>query len=178
MERTRHERASSVNCVGEPLKRNVGLFHFVLTMEEQAEWRRWNLNGLTVTQLRVDYQFHLHMWSLEQDLLITFATPFTLRSSKSEVHILDPEQSESLCPLLSLLHRPVETFSASSTGECVLRFEDGTELRGVPMRGTNPGSRTGREGLRMHPCFVVSAPIHPGAEGAVIRRHSPTSACS
>ena len=101
-------------------------------MQEQAEWRTWNLNGLTVTQLRVDYQFHLHMWSLERELLITFATPFTLRSSKSEVHTFDLEQSESLCPLLSLLHRPVETFSASSTGECVLRFEDGTELRGVP----------------------------------------------
>ena len=85
-----------------------------------------------MTQLRFDFQFHLHMWSLERDLLITFGTPFTLRSQEGEVHAFDPERSESLCPLLSLLHRSVETFAASSIGECVLRFEDGTELRGVP----------------------------------------------
>jgi uncharacterized protein DUF6188 len=101
-------------------------------MNEEVEWRTWNLSGLKVTQLRVDFQFHLHMWSLERDLLITFGTPFTLRSPEGEVKRFDPERSVSLCPLLSLMHRSVETFAASSIGECVLRFEDGSELRGVP----------------------------------------------
>jgi len=121
-----------VEGLSAPLNTGVGLLPFVLSMEEQAEWRTWNLSGLKVTQLRVDSQFHLHMWSLERDLLITFGTPFTLRSPEAEVQTFDPERSMSLCPLLSLMHRSVETFAASSIGECMLRFEDGSELRGVP----------------------------------------------
>jgi hypothetical protein len=101
-------------------------------MKEQAEWQAWNLSGLEVTQLRLDFQFHVHMWSLERDLLITFGTPFTFRSATGEVYTFDPERTEGLCPLLPLLHRSVATFTASSDGECVLRFEDGAELRGEP----------------------------------------------
>ncbi len=88
-----------------------------------------------MTQLRLDFHFHVHMWSLERDLLITFGTPFTLHSATGDVHAFDPEQSETLCPLLSLLHRAVTTFAASSKGECILRFEDDSELRGEPHEG-------------------------------------------
>ena len=101
-------------------------------MKEHAEWRTWDVTGLKVTQLRLDYQFHVHMWSLERDLLITFGTPFTLRSATGEIHTFDPERSEELCPLLSLLHRSVVRFSASSKGACTLQFEDGADLRGEP----------------------------------------------
>ena len=101
-------------------------------MTEQDEWRTWNLHGLKVTQLRFDFQFHLHTWSLKRDLLLTFGTPFTFSSPDGEVLTYDPGRSDSLCPLLSLLHREVETFSVSTSGLCVLRFEDGSELRGEP----------------------------------------------
>jgi Family of unknown function (DUF6188) len=101
-------------------------------MKEQAEWRTWNLSRLEVTQLRLDFQFHVHMWSLERDLLVSFGAPFTFRSPTGEIHTFDPERSETLCPLLSLLHRSVATFAASSEGECVLQFEEGAELRSNP----------------------------------------------
>ena len=107
-------------------------FDYSSSMKEEAEWRTWNLSGLDVTQLRIDFQFHVHMWSLERDLLITFGAPFTFRSSTGEVHTIDPERSEKLCSLLPLLHRSVVSFAASSDGECALRFEDGAELRGKP----------------------------------------------
>jgi len=94
-------------------------------MTVQAEWRTWELSGLTVTQLRFDFSFSIHMWSLQRDLLITFGTPFTLQSDIGEAQTFDPERNETLAPLLSLLHRKVAGFSASSKGECVLRFEDG-----------------------------------------------------
>jgi Family of unknown function (DUF6188) len=101
-------------------------------MKEQAEWRTWDLSDLKVTQLRLDYYFHVHMWSLERDLLITFGTPFTLRSPTGEIRTFDPERSEELCPLLSLLHRSVVMFSALSEGACRLQFEGSAELRGEP----------------------------------------------
>ena len=101
-------------------------------MKERTEWRTWSLNGLKVTQLRLDFQFHVHVWSLDRDLLVTFSTPFKLCLPTGEVHIFDPELSEKMCPLLSLLHRPVAKFAASSEGACALRFEDGAELHAVP----------------------------------------------
>ena len=103
-----------------------------LTMTEQSEWRTWDLSGLDVTQLLFDFQFHVHMWSLQRDLLISFGMPFTFRSPDGEIRTYEPEQSESLWPLLGLLHRDVTTFAASSKGGCVLRFADGSELRGEP----------------------------------------------
>ena len=101
-------------------------------MNVNAEWRTWDLIGLKVTQLRLDFQLHVPMWSLQREILIIFGTPFVLRRPTGEDQIFDPEQSETLCPLLSLLHRPVERFAASSDGRCLLRFADGTELHGEP----------------------------------------------
>ena len=133
-------------------------------MTQQDEWRTWNLCGLKVTQLRFDFQFHLHIWSLERDLLLTFGTPFSLRSHDAQVYTYEPERSDSLCPLLSLLHRNVATFAASSNGECVLRFEDGSELRGEHTSNTRHGNRTGLGNLRVHPCYVVLVVVRRGAE--------------
>ena len=90
------------------------------------------MSGLKVTQLRLDFQFHVHLWSLDRDLLVTFGTPFTLRSPTGEVYIFDPERGEELCPLLSLLHRSVAKFAASPEGACSLRFEDCAELYAEP----------------------------------------------
>ncbi len=101
-------------------------------MTKQTEWRTWNLIGLKVTQLRFDYGFHVDMWSLQRGLRITFGTQLTLRLTTGEEQLFDPEQVESLCPLLSLLHCPVAEFAASIEGKCALRFEDGTELRSEP----------------------------------------------
>src|ERR1044071_2126994 len=101
-------------------------------MKEQDEWRTWSLKGLTVTQLRFDCQFHVHMWSLDRDLLVSFGAPFTLHTRAGDSRMFDPERVETLCPLLSLLRRPAAEFAASSGGRCRLRLEDGSELRGEP----------------------------------------------
>jgi len=85
-----------------------------------------------VTQLQFDYGFHVSMWSLQRELIVTFGTQFTLRPPTGEERVFNPEQVESLCPLLLLLHRPVVEFAASDEGRCVLKFEDGTVLRSEP----------------------------------------------
>jgi hypothetical protein len=131
------------------LKATVGLLPWFCNMKEQSEWRTWNLSGLTVTQLRFDFSFSVHMWSLQRELLVTFGAPFTLHSSTGEAQTFDPELNETLCPLLSLLHRAVAAFSASARGECVLRFDDGLELRGAPHEKYEAWESHGTDELEM-----------------------------
>jgi len=87
---------------------------------------------LEVTFLHFDYRFTVDMASGDRSLSIIFECPFSMRLPSGEERSFDPEENETLGPLLSLLHRPVSTFLASSNGLCVLRFRDGTELRGQP----------------------------------------------
>ena len=101
-------------------------------VDSHPEWREWDLEGLEVTQLRFDFQFHVHLESSERGLLITFGSPIVLRSNAGEPLLMDPEQTHTLSPLFSLLFRPAVSFRASSEGQCQLRFQDGSELSCAP----------------------------------------------
>lgn len=101
-------------------------------MAGSAEWRAWDLDGLKVTQLCFDFRFHVHMWTLERELLISFGTPFMFRAANGHEVTVDPAQKGELSPLLTLFFLPVRRFAASSEGHCLLEFSDGTELRGEP----------------------------------------------
>jgi hypothetical protein len=85
-----------------------------------------------VTYLHFDYRFTVDLWSAERGISVTFGTTLTLSIRSRGGQILDPEQNETLGPLLSLLHREASSFGASSEGGCVLRLADGSELRGQP----------------------------------------------
>jgi hypothetical protein len=100
-------------------------------LESPTLWE-WDLAGLEVTFLHFDCRFTVDIWSAERSLSIVFGTQFVLSVPGGEGRVFYPEQNETLGPLLSLLHRPVISFGASSDGRCVLRFADGTELRGEP----------------------------------------------
>ncbi len=101
-------------------------------IDDSVEWKKWDLNGFNVTQLRFDYQFHIHMWTLQSDLLVSFMTPFILHSYDGREKHFAPERNEALGPLLNLLHQRAKSFAASSAGFCILEFEDGTQLKGEP----------------------------------------------
>jgi hypothetical protein len=97
-------------------------------MDTSVQWREWSLAGLKVTQLKFDYQIHVHMWTRERDLVVIFEAPVTLLAADGNACKCYYAKSETLCPLLSLLFQEVSAFHASSEGECRLEFEDGTEL--------------------------------------------------
>jgi hypothetical protein len=99
---------------------------------ELPESREWDLTGLDVTFLHFDYRFTVDMWSADRSLSIIFGSEFILGVPGCADGVFDPEQNEMLGPLLLVLHRPVSRFKASSDGRCVLRFADGTEIRGEP----------------------------------------------
>jgi|SRR6056297_406495 len=112
-----------------------------------ADWKKWDLRGLKVTQLRYDYQFHIHMWTLHRDFLVTFGAPFILYSKKGIEQHFDPEKTETLGPLLNLLFQPVTSFAASSEGFCTLEFEKGEQLRGEPHEKYEAWESRGSEDL-------------------------------
>lgn len=101
-------------------------------MTEQSIWHEWDLTGLSITQLRFDASVHIHMWSLSRDLMVVFGCPISLRTPNNTAILLDPEQHNTLGPLLSLLGRPALSFKASSHGPCLLRLLDGTEVACEP----------------------------------------------
>jgi hypothetical protein len=101
-------------------------------MVAALESREWDLAGLEVTFLHFDYRFTVDMWSAERTLSIVFASELVLSVPGYDDRVFDPERNATLGPLLLLLHRPVSRFTASSDGQCVLRFVDGTELCGKP----------------------------------------------
>ena len=97
-------------------------------MEEQESWQEWDLSGLSVTQLRLDHAFSVHLWSLDRDLLVRFGTPFTFRPASGETVMIDPENVSAVVPVLSVLHQPAATFRVSSADRCELRMADGSKL--------------------------------------------------
>ena len=115
---------------------------------DTREWREWDLKGLQVTFLHFDYRFTVDMWSAERSLSIIFGSTLILSERGCEDGVFDPAQNEMLGPLLLLLHRPVSSFKASIDGRCVLRFIDGTELRGVPHPRFEAWEASGTGGLK------------------------------
>ena len=101
-------------------------------MEEQESWSEWDLTGLSVTQLRLDHAFSVHLWALDRDLLARFSTPFTYRPATGEAVTIDPEEPGAVVPALAVLHEPAASFRASSRGRCVLRLADGSEVASEP----------------------------------------------
>ena len=97
-------------------------------MEEQESWQEWHLSGLSVTQLRLDHAFSVHLWSLDRDLLVRFGAPFTFRPASGDTVAIDPEDPAAVVPALSVLHQPAASFRVSSEDRCTLRLADGSEL--------------------------------------------------
>ncbi len=101
-------------------------------MNQSVEWREWDLTGLLVTQLRFDYQVHVHMWTFERDLYLQIGSPFTFQTAEGVVWECDGETSRNLCSLLALRFRSVTQFRSSSDGVCQLIFADDAMLTCMP----------------------------------------------
>jgi len=115
---------------------------------ELLAWRSWDLKGLRVTQLRFDAQLHIHMWTLDRDLLVSFGNEFIFKDADGRTSTFDPERVSELAPILGLLFKPVLQSSASSTGICILKFEDGSELQCEPHEKYEAWESRGTENLQ------------------------------
>lgn len=93
----------------------------------------WDLGGRAVTMLILDRSgFRFHCWTLDGDLEVRLETPFEFHSpDKSQVSI-DPEQPQTVAPLLNLVQAAVQQLRVKRSGELTVIFTDGTSLRAWP----------------------------------------------
>ena len=100
------------------------------------QWRTWDVQGLQVNSIRFTYQIDFHLLSTDdsqREFLFVLEAPFTLHRADGTKFEMNPGQPEDLYPLLSVLHRPVTSFRASSEGECQMHFHGGDVLTCLPV---------------------------------------------
>ena len=99
------------------------------TLIESPDEHHWVLLDHQVTQLVVDARsFRIQTWSLDASAEIRCAAPFTLRQSSGAERVLDPTETETLAPLLSLLRRRLESITITRDGELTAAFSGGVSL--------------------------------------------------
>ena len=99
------------------------------TLIESPDEHHWVLLEHQVTQLVVDASsFRVQTWSLDASAEIRCAAPFTLRQASGAERLLDPAETETLAPVLSLLRRRLESITIARHGELTAAFSGGVSL--------------------------------------------------
>jgi hypothetical protein len=99
------------------------------TLIESADEHHWVLLDHQVTELVVETRsFRIQTWSLDASAEIRCAGPFVLRQASGTERSLDPAESETLAPLLSLVRRRLETVTITRDGELTAAFSGGMSL--------------------------------------------------
>ncbi len=112
------------------------------TLIESPDEHHWVLLDHQVTQLIIDVgSFRLQTWSLEGSAEIRCSAAFTLRQGSGAERTIDPAETETLAPLLSLLHRRLESITITRDGELTATFSGGISLVASGARTTAGGRR-------------------------------------
>ena len=112
------------------------------TLIESPDEHHWVLLDHQVTQLIIDVgSFRLQTWSLEGSAEIRCSAPFTLRPASGTGRTIDPAETETLAPLLSLLRRRLESITVTRDGELTAEFTGGVSLVASGDRATGGGRR-------------------------------------
>jgi hypothetical protein len=99
------------------------------TLIESPDEHHWVLLDHQVTQLVIEASsFRLQTWSLDASAEIRCAAPFTLRQSSGAERTIDPAETETLTPVLSLLRRRLESVTITRDGELTATFSGGTSV--------------------------------------------------
>jgi hypothetical protein len=99
------------------------------TLIESPDEHHWVLLDHQVTQIVVDASsFRLQTWSLDGSAEIRCAAPFALRQSSGAARTIDPAETETLAPVLTLLRRRLESITITREGELTAAFSGGTSL--------------------------------------------------
>lgn len=87
-----------------------------------------------VTQIAVDQRaVRLQSWSLDGSTEVRIAAPLAFTTGAA-ARTLDPVETPSLAPLLSLLRRRLASVTVTRRGELTLDFGDGVRLSVLPDR--------------------------------------------
>lgn len=96
---------------------------------ESEDEHHWVLLDHRVTQLVIDRSsVRLQTWSLDGSADIRLAAPFSLQVATGAVRRLDPAQTESLTPCLSLMGLGIRSLTIARGGTLTIAFSDGSTL--------------------------------------------------
>jgi len=119
------------------------------TLIESPDEHHWVLLDHQVTQLIIDVgSFRLQTWSLEGSAEIRCSAPFALRQASGAERTIDPAETETLAPVLSLLRRRLESITVTRDGELTATFSGGLSLAASGGRAVAGGRGPGRPGVR------------------------------
>ena len=96
-------------------------------LTKQTDRQTWNLEGLEVTYLHLDYRFAFDCWEANSQLTVIIATQFELRYTDHRV-ICNPADVNSVKEAIAILHKSLKSLSAFSDGRLLVTFVDGTEI--------------------------------------------------
>ena len=99
------------------------------TLIESPDEHHWVLLDHQVTQVVVDVSsFRVQTWSLDGSAEIRCAAPFALRQPSGAERTIDPAETETMAPVLTLLRRRLESITVTRDGELTAAFSGGTSL--------------------------------------------------
>jgi hypothetical protein len=99
------------------------------TLIESPDEHHWVLLDHQVTQLVVEAgSFRVQTWALDASAEIRCAAPFVLRQPSGAERVIDPDETETLAPVLSLLRRRLESITVTREGELTAQFSGGLTL--------------------------------------------------
>lgn len=99
------------------------------TLIESPDEHHWVLLDHQVTQIVVDAgSFHVQTWSLDGSAEIRCSASFTLRQSRGAERTIDPAETETLAPVLTLLRRRLESITITRDGELTAAFSGGASV--------------------------------------------------
>jgi hypothetical protein len=98
-------------------------------LQESDERHDWTLGGHRITQLCVDLgACRIQSWSLRDSLEIRLAASFRLTLADGTVREINPEHSERLAPLLTMIGREILHLTVAKSGSLSLRLSDGSTI--------------------------------------------------
>jgi Family of unknown function (DUF6188) len=99
------------------------------TVDESHDRHDWTLVGHTVAQLCADARScRIQTWSLDSSLEIRVGVPLRLTLADGTARTIDPEASEELAPLLTLIGREIRRLTVTRVGTLSVALSDGSVL--------------------------------------------------
>lgn len=97
------------------------------SLDESPERHAWTFDAQPVTQLCADRaSCRLESWSLQASFEIRLSVPFRLTLPDGSSREIDPEASEQLAPMLTLIGREVMYMTVTRVGSLEVGFSDGS----------------------------------------------------
>jgi len=127
----------------------VKMKHDMKLIEESDRWLI-PIQGLIVTQCRIDYAFSIVLWeSREFSFSIRIGGEFICRVNNQEHHLHAERAPMELSPAISVLHKPIETAVAKKDGFLELMFTSDIHIIVPPDPKYEAWELSGSKGLLM-----------------------------